>query len=106
MGRDPRHDLVVRDATPDDAPVLRMLLLEANAEFHLAMPAQVYRNYLDNLVALVGDVPPAGMLVVEDEDDGRRLLGTGTIAVDGRTLHVDWPADHAVFRAMAVTPEA
>ena len=104
MARDRRHDLVVRDATPADAPALRMLLLDANAEFHDAMPAKVFRNYLDNLVELVGDVPPDGMLVVESAAD-RHLLGTGTVAVDSRSLHaVEWPVDHAVLRAMAVLP--
>jgi GNAT superfamily N-acetyltransferase len=105
MGRDRRHDLVVRDAAVADAPSLRMLLLDANAEFRDAMPARVFRNYLHNLVELVGDVPPDGMLVVESADG--QLLGTGTVAADGRTLHaVDWPAGHAVFRAMAVAPAA
>ena len=108
MGRDRRHDLVVREATPDDASALRRLLIDANAEFRDAMPATVYRNYVDNLVELVGDVPPDGMLIVETAEAGQ-LLGSGTVAADARTSHlhaVDWPGDHAVFRAMAVTPAA
>src|SRR5688572_28828668 len=104
MGRERRHDLVVRDATVADVSALRMLLIEANTEFHDAMPPKVFANYLDNLVDLVGDDPPAGMLIVEHAEDG--LVGTGTIASDAHTLHsIDWPAEHAVFRAMAVDPK-
>jgi GNAT superfamily N-acetyltransferase len=98
-----RRDLVVAEASAADAGELRALLLAANEEHRASMPPRVFARYLDDLVELVGEVPPAGMLVAREA--GGRLVGTGTV-LDQGSLHALWPAGTVVLRAMAVLPEA
>jgi GNAT superfamily N-acetyltransferase len=104
MAAEPRRDLVVTPAGPDDAAALRRLLLDANEEHRPGFPEVVFANYLDDLMVLVGNEPPAGMVVVRDTTDGR-LVGTGTVMTAG-ALHSFWPAGTVILRAMAVAPSA
>lgn len=104
MAMEHRGDLVVAPAGPEHGAALRRLLRDANEEHRSAFPTVVFDNYLDDLMVLVGDVPPAGMLVVLDASQ-ERLVGTGTVVTAG-ALHSFWPAGTAVLRAMAVAPSA
>lgn len=100
----PSERQTVRPAAHRDGETLRRLFAQANEEFRTHVPAAIYRNYLQNLLDLVAEAPPAGMLVAEDA--AGRVVGTGTVLRDGASMHAAWPAGCAVLRAMAVEPAA
>ena len=100
---EPRSELVVGPAGPEHGAALRELFRDANEEHRPAFPKVVFDNYVHDLLLLVGDEPPAGMLVVHDPDG--RVVGTGTV-VTAEAFHSFWPAGTVVLRAMAVAPSA
>ena len=104
MAAGQRSDLVVEAARPEHAAALRQLVRDANEEHRWAMPKVVFDNYVHDLMLLVGNEPPAGMLVVRDASDGR-VVGTGTV-VTAEAFHSLWPTGTVVLRAMAVAPSA
>ena len=98
-----RGPVAVAGAQVEHAPALRALFRQANEEHRGSMPPRVFEGYLDDLLALVGDEPPPGMLVVVGPAGA--VLATGTVLTDGH-LQSHWPSGTAVLRAMAVEPAA
>lgn len=105
MAAEQRSDLVVEDARPEHVAALRQLFRDANEEHRWAMPKVVFDNYVHDLLVLLGDEPPAGMLVVREAAGDGAVIGSGTVLATG-SLHSLWPAGTVVFRAMAVAPSA
>ena len=103
MTAEQRSDLVVAPAGPEHAAAIRQVLRDANEEHRRWLPAVVFANYVHDLMVLVGDDPPEGMLVAVGADG--RVLGTGTVVANG-SLHSLWPAGTVVLRAMAADPTA
>jgi len=80
MGRSPRHDLTVRDATPGDAAALRMLLLDANAGDYF--PSFIRMNGFDHVV-LYGKAPSWTVIIIREGvvalEDGTPYAGMDNI---------------------------
>ena len=94
-------ETVIRQAAAADVVSVRSVLLAANREFEIVVPAAFYRAYL----AEVLDIPSRsrdGQLLIAER--GGHIVGTVTLYPDASREGWGWPSGWAGIRAVAVEP--
>jgi ribosomal protein S18 acetylase RimI-like enzyme len=96
--------ILCREARPDELDATGALMVAAYAEFRPALPPPAWQAYEDEIRDVRRRL--AGSTLVVAEDAGR-LLGAVTYYPDAtKEKNVQWPAAWAVFRLLAVHPDA
>jgi GNAT superfamily N-acetyltransferase len=94
----------LRDAQPHELDAIGAMMVAAYAEFMPPTPVPQWRAYEDEIRDVRRRLPDAALIVAEDAG---RPLGAVTYYPDAtKETNVPWPASWAVFRLLAVHPDA
>ena len=94
----------LREARSHELDVIGAMMVAAYAEFMPPTPMPAWRAYEDEIRDVRRRLPDAALIVAEDAG---RLLGAVTYYPDAtREPNTAWPASWAVFRLIAVHPDA
>jgi len=96
--------ILVRDARPNELDATGALMVAAYAQFSPSLPAHAWRAYEDEIRDVRRRLAAAALIVVEDAG---QLRGAVTYYPDAtKETNTPWPASWAVFRLLAVDPQA
>jgi GNAT superfamily N-acetyltransferase len=94
---------MIREARPDEATRVALLLRAAYQQYQKAMPPDSWQFYLADIMNVRGRLQEAHLLVAEVDD---RLIGTVTLYMDGEhSSETDWPEGWAGLRLLGVDPQ-
>jgi GNAT superfamily N-acetyltransferase len=94
----------LREARSDQLDAIGEMMVAAYAEFMPPSRPPQWRAYEDEIRDVRRRLPAATLIVAED---GGRIVGAVTYYPDGtKETNTPWPASWAVFRLLAVHPDA
>ncbi len=97
-------DITLREARPDELDLVGEVMVAAYREFMPHDPPPEWRAYEDEIRDVRSRLDVSTLIVAEHD---RRIVGAVTYYADGaREPHGGWPATWAVFRLLAVHPDA
>lgn len=95
------QSLVTRNARAEELDQISFLLKEAYQEYENIMPAEVFKNYLEDIMDVRSRLPDSDLIVAEI---GGRLAGTVTLYLH-RSSTQNWPEGWASIRLLGVLQE-
>ena len=96
--------MLFREARPDELDATGAMMVAAYAEFRPALPPHAWQAYADEIRDVRRRLAGSTLIVAEAAG---RLLGAVTYYPDAtKETNVRWPAPWAVFRLLAVHPDA
>ena len=96
--------IVLREARADELDAIGQTMVAAYQEFSPPDPPPEWLHYLDDVRDVRARLEDSTLIVAED---GARIVGAVTYYPDGSKGSAGgWPSSHAVFRLLAVHPDA
>jgi ribosomal protein S18 acetylase RimI-like enzyme len=93
----------IRDARPQEAARIALLLRSAYNEYQAVMPPYAWQAYLADIMNVRGRMADDDLIVAES--DGK-LVGTVTVFMDDqRSFDDGWPKGWAAIRLLGVAPK-
>ena len=98
-----KHDLIIRNAQPDELDEVSLLLKDAYQQYEDFIPPERWKNYLEDIMDVRSRLTESDLIIAELE---HRLVGAVTLYLNGSlTFPETWPAGWAVVRLLAVHPD-
>jgi len=97
------HNLVIRNAQPEELEEISVLLRESYQQYQIFIPPERWKPYLEDIMDVRSRMDDSELIVAEVD---QRLVGCVTLFLDGaKSFPEAWPSGWAVARLLAVHPD-